>query len=227
HYRIKHTTIRPYKCPQCPKAYAFLKDLTIHEPVCLRIGAPEGNTVDDQSAGDTAKQSHECCINDCELVFDDKESLDRHMRDDHKYRPVTREDIKKGIRCNWPDCDHTFTLYRELEMHRFKEHTKNKAYVCSDCGTPFPIEKYLKQHQRDSCFAVITRHRKRQATPTEDTDDHQLSPSKVKCRPQTAGANEQVLYCQYPDCGHACDTPSELRTHIDAQHIVEKPFKCQ
>ncbi|CAG2115145.1 unnamed protein product [Medioppia subpectinata] len=154
----------------------------------------------------TGEQNHECCINDCERVFDDKESLDRHMRDDHNYRPVTREDIllKKGIRCDWPDCGLVCQTSRSLEMHRYRAHTKTKSLVCGDCGSCFGTKHCLTGHKR-RCTSLL-KYRRYNAAPATDDTDEELSPSPVK-RQRTA--IDEIFWCQYPNSGREYNTQSE------------------
>ncbi|CAG2115057.1 unnamed protein product, partial [Medioppia subpectinata] len=238
HYRSKHTTIRPFKCPQCPKAFAFNDGLRQHLIVCHNSGATDGNQWDRKAVDETDEQSHECCINDCERVFDDKESLDKHMRDDHNYRPVTREDIllkkgirpvtredillKKGIRCDWPDCEVVCQTSRSLEMHRYRAHTKTKSLVCGECGSCFGTKHCLNNHKK-RCTSLLKYRRYKGGPAADDTDD-ELSPSAAK-RQRTA--IDEIFWCQYPNCGREYSTQSELKTHIGEQHNTGGQYKCQ
>ncbi|CAG2117873.1 unnamed protein product, partial [Medioppia subpectinata] len=211
HYRRKHTTIRPYKCPHCPKAVAFRKDLKQHSNFCTK--SSDRGDADRRLNYDTADDSHECYIFDCQRVFADKPSLARHTIEDHKYTN------NKSFACDWPECGLAFRQYRALEIHRNRDHINATSHVCRQCGATFPTDLNLKAHQK-RCVELRLKNRKRKAV-VEDTDDDHDSPSAAQKR-RTGG--ELVFCCQYPDCGHECDTQSQLKNHINDSHCPSLPL---
>ena len=113
------------------------------------------------------------CCQQCPQKYLRKEALTRHVREQHQGRCYkctscgelftvstqfaahckTQHKIQKPFQCQEPSCSFKSSTIKSLECHKKFVHAKERNEVCYKCGSCFPTQLYLHNHQR-SCLQL-------------------------------------------------------------------------
>lgn len=126
HINQTHNDIRPYICPKENCGSSFKRDYHLTNHI---------------------KQIHDN-IRDkkceyCDYICATKVNLLNHTRQVHyNFRPY---------KCTWENCKSTFKRSYHLTNHITQMHTKEKDYICYDCGYECSTKVNIIHHQRIYC----------------------------------------------------------------------------
>ncbi|GMN45145.1 hypothetical protein TIFTF001_014344 [Ficus carica] len=149
---------KKYVCPEvgCGKAFRFPSKLRKHEDSHVKLNAVEAVCAE---AGCMKTFTNEQCLkahiqschqhHTCEICGSKqlKKNIKRHLRT-HEEK-ISMESIK----CNFKDCDHTFSTKSNLNQHVKAAHLKQKPFTCSfsDCGMRFAYKHVRDNHEKTAC----------------------------------------------------------------------------
>lgn len=221
-----HTNSRPFVCPydDCDKDYIEDKHLKQHikavhkqerKHVCQREGCGKSFVTSTrlkrhQAVHEGANRFR--CV-DCGQSFRKKETLHRHVLQDHKGLPPHQ--------CHHPGCSEAFEYKGSLRRHEQKAHGELK-YWCGECGLQkqpdgtdhrigFTTDYLLQQHMRQEhqgCMFCDFKSAK-QGDLEAHIDAHHSG--------KTLDERKTVL-CPYENCTKRFTKKSNLTTHIRASH---------
>ena len=126
-----HTDERPFKCPQCDKAYIRKSSLTEHITQKHSVG----------------KKRHECQV--CGAGF-----MRRYKRDSHMLAKHSDDDtVKNSFQLHKPItlkftcsfCSERFACAPQLRRHEFA-HTHQRPFPCQLCDSGYMSSRSLKRH---------------------------------------------------------------------------------
>uniref|UniRef100_A0A1B6HC43 C2H2-type domain-containing protein n=1 Tax=Homalodisca liturata TaxID=320908 RepID=A0A1B6HC43_9HEMI len=218
-HRVSCTNRKFYKCSVCEESFtlkrALIEHLRKHEKVEVK------------------EESFNCEI--CCIVFDNSSSKKEHIMEVHVAAQrfvcgtcgeafVTESAMKRhkkthtrSYTCNL--CEATFTLRRELLVHRAQTHNSVKELRCRTCGKSFEQLSAFTEHRLEHTYS-------------EDTVSCELC---NKCFKDKAALRKHVLVhiplsersvvcdiCNRSFCGN-----SALQKHIRLIHADSRPYTCE
>lgn len=151
-------------CDDCGASFSDSSDLVVHRFVYH--GAPERQKTKDGSVG--LIQCH-----DCDLVFDERNSLSSHRQEKHLFQ------------CR--DCKDSFPTSALLAQHTSEMGVHKAQFECTDCGSSFDDKIKLKIHRRRhqknlQCDICLQFFSKSQALKSHKLVKHDASPQSFKCK---------------------------------------------
>ncbi|XP_071730116.1 transcription factor IIIA-like [Rutidosis leptorrhynchoides] len=195
-----HSFERPFICPvnDCNSSYRRKDHLTRH------LIQHQGKVFD-------------CPNETCKSKFTTRGNMTRHVREMHDECDDTN--VKKQHVCLEPGCGKVFEYASRLRKHE-DSHVTLKT-VEAFCGEPgcmkyFTNEQCLKAHI-DSCHQYIN---------CEICGGKQLKKNiKRHLRTHEKVVKERIK-CSFEGCTLAFSTVSNLRMHVKAAHLQQRPFVC-
>nr|XP_032824001.1 MDS1 and EVI1 complex locus protein EVI1-A-like [Petromyzon marinus] len=153
-----------FRCGECDELFRSKQDLRHHQ----RFSCHSGSSVlaslrpEISPATPDAGQIYEC--RDCDRIFPNAYSLERHMvihTDEREYKcdqcpkafnwksNLIRHQMShdNGKRFECENCDKVFTDPSNLQRHIRSQHVGARAHTCTDCGKTFATSSGLKQHR--------------------------------------------------------------------------------
>jgi uncharacterized Zn-finger protein len=139
-----HTGEKPYKCPECDKAYSESRTLKVHI-----------------ATTHTGERPHKCLH--CDATFADPKILKRHMRTHSEDKPYVCGFCGRGFRQSYQRvvhmrrhtgerpykcdmCDESFAQSSSYTVH-LRKHTGERPYVCDVCQATFIDNSRLTSHK--------------------------------------------------------------------------------
>ncbi|UYV64437.1 hypothetical protein LAZ67_3000690 [Cordylochernes scorpioides] len=183
HYRTNHSDVRKFSCETCVYTTTTKFHLKVHKSTHAK------------------DQTHKCDI--CKVSFKIKNSLARHMRDNHT----------KVISHKCKHCNFTTKWLKSLKSHE-ELHAKGKHFKCSRCDFVTTGKSNLTLHEYD--------HDNKKYLTCMFCDYATLKSSHLETHTQTH-TGERPFECQF--CFFRTPTKQRLETHVRI-HLGEKPFKC-
>ncbi|XP_055530424.1 zinc finger protein 888-like [Wyeomyia smithii] len=144
HHLMRHAVPggRPFKCPECDRAYSFKRSLSdhirqVHENIRHMCEICEREFVSRDVLRIHRKlhldESYRCDI--CAQTFQQRVYLRKHM---------AMHEVKR-FSCG--ECGKNFR-YKELLKQHMRIHTGEKPFACTLCHKKFRTSSHLKQHHR-------------------------------------------------------------------------------
>ncbi|KAK1431027.1 hypothetical protein QVD17_14222 [Tagetes erecta] len=163
----------------------------------------------------------ECPFESCKNRFSIQGNMTRHVREIHdNSKDYSCINIRKQHVCSEPGCEKVFKYASKLKAHE-ESHVRLET-IEALCGEPgcmkyFTNEQCLKIHIQ-TCHQHIN---------CDICGSKQLK-KNIKRHLRT---HEEVVYkerikCSYEGCNLTFSTVSNLKQHIKAAHLQEKPFVC-
>ncbi|XP_075058193.1 histone-lysine N-methyltransferase MECOM isoform X2 [Mixophyes fleayi] len=230
-----HATMAPdiheecqYRCEECDQLFESKAELSDHQK--FPCGTPHSafSMVEDnfqQNLNDDSdliemqhSHSHEC--KECDQVFPDMQSLDRHLLSHTEEREYKCDQCPKAF--NWKsnlirhqmshdtgkhyeceNCSKVFTDPSNLQRHIRSQHVGARAHACSECGKTFATSSGLKQHKHihSSVKPFVCEVCHKSYTQFSNLCRHKRM--HADCRTQ--------IKCK--DCGQMFSTTSSLNKH--------------
>ncbi|XP_063772269.1 histone-lysine N-methyltransferase MECOM isoform X2 [Pseudophryne corroboree] len=228
-----HVTMAPdiheecqYRCEECDQLFESKAELSDHQK--FPCGTPHSafSMVEDnfqQNLNDDSDliemhHSHEC--KECDQVFPDMQSLDRHLLSHTEEREYKCDQCPKAF--NWKsnlirhqmshdtgkhyeceNCSKVFTDPSNLQRHIRSQHVGARAHACSECGKTFATSSGLKQHKHihSSVKPFVCEVCHKSYTQFSNLCRHKRM--HADCRTQ--------IKCK--DCGQMFSTTSSLNKH--------------
>ncbi len=116
---VIHTGEKLFKCPNCPKMYAWQKSLDYHM----------------KTQHSETQETFACDI--CDRVCLTKGNLKKHLE--------THLEDRKVYKCR--TCEKSF-LHKTSLLHHGKRHRGDLAFKCNKCPASFPINSQLQYHMQ-------------------------------------------------------------------------------
>ncbi|XP_069831339.1 histone-lysine N-methyltransferase MECOM isoform X1 [Dendropsophus ebraccatus] len=229
-----HVTMAPdihedcqYRCEECDQLFDTNAELSDHQK--FPCGTPhsafsmvENNfkqNLDDDNDLLEMQHSHEC--KECDQVFPDIQSLDKHLQSHTEEREYKCDQCPKAF--NWKsnlirhqmshdtgkhyECENcskqVFTDPSNLQRHIRSQHVGARAHACSECGKTFATSSGLKQHKHihSSVKPFVCEVCHKSYTQFSNLCRHKRM--HADCRTQ--------IKCK--DCGQMFSTTSSLNKH--------------
>ncbi|XP_073832626.1 uncharacterized protein isoform X1 [Musca autumnalis] len=207
HMKKKHPEVPPYKCEMCNEVFPSEGHREHHMKVHRGF-----------------------CCDDCDAVFETKQSLHRHRSNTHNDGPfpcpqcgkifTNRSALKQHLRTHsepnfpCPECPSRFKEKSKLQRHMVI-HTKVAAYVCDICGASFTWQDSLTLHQR--------RHQKIDMHFKCTVCDKSFRTKFKLQRHEKIHSGEKENVCSY--CGRGFTQKGDLLKHLRL-HLGEKIYSC-
>ncbi|XP_075064542.1 uncharacterized protein LOC142152132 isoform X2 [Mixophyes fleayi] len=221
-----HRKERHYKCSHCDKNFARASQLLVHQRIHKRKELPGRSECGEiySNSQNRSEQANVCL--QCGKSFRELRSLMRHQRL-HRVKTAFPTDRDDGfLDCGSVDekADYNVSLDKNKDnLHQInnesvradrKTHSRDKRFLCIDCGKSFTRKSSLIVHQRihtgEKLFMC-----------TECGKRFGLKSSLV--RHMRTHSPKVLNIC--PDCGKCFNRYSSLFQHQKV-HKREKPFKC-
>ncbi|XP_053314481.1 histone-lysine N-methyltransferase MECOM isoform X1 [Spea bombifrons] len=218
---------RQYRCEECDQLFESKAELSDHQK--FPCGTPHSafSMVEDtfqvglnvkSDLGDM-QDAHEC--KECDQVFPDMQSLDKHLLSHTEEREYKCDQCPKAF--NWKsnlirhqmshdtgkhyECENcskqVFTDPSNLQRHIRSQHVGARAHACSECGKTFATSSGLKQHKHihSSVKPFVCEVCHKSYTQFSNLCRHKRM--HADCRTQ--------IKCK--DCGQMFSTTSSLNKH--------------
>ncbi|XP_061988525.1 transcription factor IIIA isoform X2 [Rosa rugosa] len=162
-----------------------------------------------------------CPIENCNSEFAFQGNMTRHVSELHgEDCPSANDGCQKQHVCQEKGCGKVFRFASQLRKHE-DSHVKldRVEAFCSEpgCMKQFPNEQCLKAHIQ-SCHQHIT---------CEICGTKQLKKNiKSHLRTHEEGGSMERIKCDYEGCLQTFTKKSNLRQHVKAVHLENKPFVC-
>ncbi|KAM4693608.1 histone-lysine N-methyltransferase MECOM isoform 2-T2 [Discoglossus pictus] len=217
---------RQYRCEECDQLFESKAELTDHQK--FPCGSPHSAfslvedkfqpNLNDESDLLEMHHSHEC--KECDQVFPDMQSLDKHLLSHTEEREYKCDQCPKAF--NWKsnlirhqmshdtgkhyeceNCSKVFTDPSNLQRHIRSQHVGARAHACSECGKTFATSSGLKQHKHihSSVKPFVCEVCHKSYTQFSNLCRHKRM--HADCRTQ--------IKCK--DCGQMFSTTSSLNKH--------------
>ncbi|KAM4693609.1 histone-lysine N-methyltransferase MECOM isoform 3-T3 [Discoglossus pictus] len=218
---------RQYRCEECDQLFESKAELTDHQK--FPCGSPHSAfslvedkfqpNLNDESDLLEMHHSHEC--KECDQVFPDMQSLDKHLLSHTEEREYKCDQCPKAF--NWKsnlirhqmshdtgkhyECENcskqVFTDPSNLQRHIRSQHVGARAHACSECGKTFATSSGLKQHKHihSSVKPFVCEVCHKSYTQFSNLCRHKRM--HADCRTQ--------IKCK--DCGQMFSTTSSLNKH--------------
>ncbi|XP_061362314.1 transcription factor IIIA-like [Gastrolobium bilobum] len=199
-----HSLERPYICTvdDCQASYRRKDHLTRH------LLQHKGKTFT-------------CPIENCSCDFAFKGNMTRHVKEFHnKNSASTGVKNQKQYVCPEIGCGKVFKFASKLQKHE-DSHVKLESIevVClyPGCMKHFTNVQCLRVHTK-SCHQYVT---------CETCGKKQLKKNIKRhlCKHET-GSSSEVFHCENKGCSSTFSNKSNLRKHVKAVHLQNKPFMC-
>ncbi|KAM9315581.1 histone-lysine N-methyltransferase MECOM [Gastrophryne carolinensis] len=229
-----HATMAPdihdechYRCEECDQLFETSAELNDHQKFPCSTPHSAFSLVDNtfqQDLNDDSdliemQHAHEC--KECDQVFPDMQSLDRHLLSHTEEREYKCDQCPKAF--NWKsnlirhqmshdtgkhyECENcskqVFTDPSNLQRHIRSQHVGARAHACSECGKTFATSSGLKQHKHihSSVKPFVCEVCHKSYTQFSNLCRHKRM--HADCRTQ--------IKCK--DCGQMFSTTSSLNKH--------------
>ncbi|CAB3359973.1 Hypothetical predicted protein [Cloeon dipterum] len=233
HMKSEHEGLKPFKCSQCVKAFAFPKSLARHLELSHGL---KDSSLDKFNE----KQDSSCKV--CDKKFNSLSSLFYHKEKEHG----------PGILFACNKCDKSFKHRQLLQRHQLV-HTEERPYVCTVCTMSFKTKPNLTSH-----MIIHTGEKKFFCDRCGQQFAHKTSlvlhhrwhngekPYQCKYCKKAFSQNgnlrehmrihtgEKPFFCNF--CGRRFTTSSQFKLHIKRhtdtwkchvrRHKGEKPYAC-
>ncbi|KAM8953493.1 histone-lysine N-methyltransferase MECOM isoform 3-T3 [Pelodytes ibericus] len=218
---------RQYRCDECDQLFESKAELSDHQK--LPCGTPHSAfslvedsfpaSLKDEDDFIDMQHSHEC--KECDQVFPDMQSLDKHLLSHTEEREYKCDQCPKAF--NWKsnlirhqmshdtgkhyECENcskqVFTDPSNLQRHIRSQHVGARAHACSECGKTFATSSGLKQHKHihSSVKPFVCEVCHKSYTQFSNLCRHKRM--HADCRTQ--------IKCK--DCGQMFSTTSSLNKH--------------
>ncbi|CAJ0944664.1 unnamed protein product, partial [Ranitomeya imitator] len=222
-----HVTMAPdihedcqYRCEECDQLFESHAELSDHQK--FPCGTPHSAfsmvenhfkpNLDDDSDLIEMQLSHEC--KECDQVFPDIQSLDKHLQSHTEEREYKCDQCPKAF--NWKsnlirhqmshdtgkhyeceNCSKVFTDPSNLQRHIRSQHVGARAHACSECGKTFATSSGLKQHKHIHSSEVCHKSYTQFSNLCRHKRMHADCRTQIKCK----------------DCGQMFSTTSSLNKH--------------
>ncbi|XP_054157444.1 zinc finger protein OZF-like [Oppia nitens] len=142
----------------------------------------------------------------------------RRLKSSGEQTPKQRIRVK-AFCCQWTACGKKFRESGELLAHIRLKHTNERPFMCSECPKTFPVERYLKIHQKthatDKPFKCRYTDCPYESRSLQSLNEHHLRHE-----------NERPFGCTESDCGKSYYTKTALKRHAMHAHSQVRPFSC-
>ncbi|XP_077344145.1 histone-lysine N-methyltransferase MECOM isoform X5 [Lithobates pipiens] len=229
-----HATMAPdiheeyqYRCEECDQLFESIAELNDHQKFPCNTSHSAFSLVEDnfqQNLNEDndlieIQHSHEC--KECDQVFPDMQSLDKHLLSHTEEREYKCDQCPKAF--NWKsnlirhqmshdtgkhyECENcskqVFTDPSNLQRHIRSQHVGARAHACSECGKTFATSSGLKQHKHihSSVKPFVCEVCHKSYTQFSNLCRHKRM--HADCRTQ--------IKCK--DCGQMFSTTSSLNKH--------------
>ncbi|KAK9077461.1 hypothetical protein SSX86_005798 [Deinandra increscens subsp. villosa] len=197
-----HSLLRPFTCPikDCNSSYRRKDHLNRH------IIQHQGKIF-------------ECPKENCKSKFSIQGNMTRHLREMHD-DSEDNSNNNKQYTCSEPGCEKVFKYASKLKTHE-ESHVRLET-IEAFCGEP----GCMKYFTNDQCLKahLLTCH---QHIVCEICGSKQLKKNiKRHLRTHEEVVSKERIKCSFDGCDLTFSTGSNLRQHIKAAHIQEKPFLC-
>ncbi|KAF7549650.1 hypothetical protein G7046_g8275 [Stylonectria norvegica] len=221
-----HTNSRPFKCPYagCDKDYIEDKHLKQHikavhtlerKHVCPREGCGKsfvtGTRLKRHQAVHEGEERFRC--QDCGQSFRKKETLNKHVRKDHRGLPAHQ--------CPEDGCEEAFDSKAALKRHREREHGEAKFW-CGECGLKkqmdgteqrvgFTTEPLLQAHVR-------LEHQNCMFCDFKSASRWELEKHVEMYHSGKTVEDRKTISCPYENCIKKFTKKSNMNAHIRTAH---------
>nr|XP_043624064.1 transcription factor IIIA-like [Erigeron canadensis] len=205
-HMLSHSFERPFSCPidDCNLSYRRKDHLNRH------LLQHKGTLFD-------------CPLETCKSRFSSEGKLTRHVREIHDDTSPTSDELKeddKQYACTEPGCGKVFKHPSRLRKHE-GSHVRLETVeaFCAEpgCMKYFTNDQCLKAHllschQHINCEICGSKQFKRNIKRHLRTHEKVVPKERIKC--------------SFDGCSLTFSTNSNLRQHVKAAHLQEKPFEC-
>ncbi|KMZ68781.1 hypothetical protein ZOSMA_22G00710 [Zostera marina] len=146
--------------------------------------------------------------------------VDFHNEEDFQLnRDKEVKEHKKNYTCPEFGCGKSFKYPSKLKKHN-SSHSKSTEVICSEdgCMKSFSNKNCLKEHMY-SCHRFIKCHVCETQQLKKNFKRHQ------RIHEQSSSPTE-MLRCFFEGCCHKFSNKSNLKKHVKAVHLQERPFVC-
>ena len=189
-----HSSVRPYECDFCKKAYkdrgALNKHLLTHQD-----------------------KKVECVV--CRRQFTNQAQVVRHMQfhyswpgDSFKRKTYIGPDGEK-LKYKCEHCDKTFNHYSNMNSHMHKKH-KEKKIQCADCPKQFAYQYELREHMFMHTKGEISKFK------CQFCEKSFQRSTTLKNHERTTHLGIKRFKCEV--CGKGFGTKFNMKVHIDKVH---------
>ncbi|CAG2167760.1 unnamed protein product [Oppiella nova] len=162
-----------------------------------------------ESVGNTAFR---CQYRDCELVFDNKDAFDTHLRFRHR--------VRVPYLCRSPGCNQKFDSVSLVKRHYYETHKTNGGRV----------RPTLSNHSRTSSerpFGNTRTGNTRYTSPRDYRSHSPASSSHSRGEPSERSLEATDYRCKYSDCRLDFDNEFDFVMHNKRIHGLPVPYNCR